>query len=76
MCGVESVAISVGGGVGDEESTTAVGGSLVAVMRVNVEAMVGASGADTSEDGATLGAQAHKIKVQRRAARISFIILN
>ncbi len=75
MCGVERVAISFGGGVGDEESRIAVGGSPVAVTRVNVDAMVGASGADPSGEGGALGAQAHKINVQKRTALTSFIIL-
>ncbi len=76
MCGVEIVATSVGErtDVGDAEVTTAIGGPLVAVIKVNVEAMVGASGGK-SEEGA-LGAQAHRIKVQKRTARSIFIIMS
>ena len=76
MCGVETVATSVGGTrVGDAESTTAVGGSLVAVIRVNVDAMVGASGGDPAGED-RLGAQAYRIRVQKRAARTILIILD
>jgi hypothetical protein len=74
MCGVETVTINVGGGVGDKESTIAVGGSLVAVTRVNVDAMVGASGGDPALEGAP-GVQAHRIKVHKSTARINLMML-
>jgi hypothetical protein len=77
MCGVEIVATNVGGrpGAGDSEVTTAVGASPVAVTRVKVDAMVGASGGKSAEEGA-LGAQAQRIKIQKRAARSILIILD
>ena len=73
---METVAISAGGiEVSDEESTTAVGDSLVAVTIVNVEAMVGASGCNPAGES-RLGTQAHRSRVQNRAARIILIILS